>query len=166
MASLFLPSDRRDDAAVIYAFCRLVDDAADEAPSVEMADRALEQIDAELNGIKPPRPIILAFLETVDRLNLPLNAAKDLMRGVRSDLEAVRIPDDWHLAQYSYRVAGTVGLLMCELLGVPMRRLIHLLLSRIGYRSQTSAVMCEDARRDRVCASNPTRGCGAPQKRS
>ena len=33
-----------DDAAVIYAFCRLVDDAADEAPSVEMADQPLNKL--------------------------------------------------------------------------------------------------------------------------
>ena len=152
LASLFLPSDRRNDAAVIYAFCRLVDDAADEAPSIEMADRALEQIDSELNGVKPPRPIILAFLETVDRLNLPLSAAKDLMLGVRSDLETVRISDDWHLAQYSYRVAGTVGLLMCGVLGVRNAEAYPFAVE-LGIGMQITNIcrdVLEDARRNRV----------------
>ncbi|MEC8382472.1 MAG: phytoene/squalene synthase family protein [Myxococcota bacterium] len=152
LASLFLPSDRRDDAAVIYAFCRLVDDAADEAPNVKIAELALAQIDAELNGQKPARPIIHAFLEAVDRLQLPLNAAKDLMRGVRTDLEAVRIADDWHLAQYSYRVAGTVGLLMCGVLGV-RNKAAYPYAVELGIGMQMTNIcrdVLEDARRDRV----------------
>lgn len=152
LASLFLPADRRDDAAVVYAFCRLVDDSADEAPSLAAADRALAQIEAELNGVAVARPIIQAFLEVVERLHLPLKAAKDLMLGVRSDLEAVRVPDDWHLAQYSYRVAGTVGLLMCGVLGVRDVKAYPFAVE-LGIGMQLTNIcrdVLEDARRDRV----------------
>lgn len=146
LASMFLPSDRRDDAAVVYAFCRLVDDSADEAPSLSAADEALTAIAEELSGISNPRPIIAAFLETSSRLELPLSAARDLMVGVRTDLLPVRVKDDWHLAQYSYRVAGTVGLLMCGVLGVKDRK-AHQFAVELGIGMQLTNI-CRDVLED------------------
>jgi phytoene synthase len=53
LAGRFLGRARRDEAAVVYAFCRLVDDLADESPSPEIADRALAEVEAELRGTAP-----------------------------------------------------------------------------------------------------------------
>jgi phytoene synthase len=47
-----------------------------------------------------------------------LRVALELIAGVRSDLGPVAIADDAELLRYCYRVAGTVGLLMCGVLGV------------------------------------------------
>jgi phytoene synthase len=118
LAATFLPPDRHDDAAIVYALCRLVDDAADNAPDVYQARVALDAIEAELRGEAPQRAVIRAFLDVAARCGLDVGCAFELIVGVRSDLEPVRIPDDETLLRYCYRVASTVGLMMCAVLGV------------------------------------------------
>ncbi len=117
-AAAFLPADRRDDAAVVYAMCRLIDDLADEAPSVDIATRELDGLEAELRGERSPRPVVRLFDEVVARRHIERDAVFELIRGVRDDLGRVRLRDDRELLRYSYRVAGTVGVMMCGVLGV------------------------------------------------
>ena len=117
-AGSFLPSDRLDDAAVVYALCRLIDDIADERESDEEATRELAALEAELRREAPARPLVALFLETADRTGIPVGAALELIVGVRSDMHPVRVADDRELLRYCYRVAGTVGLMMCGVLGV------------------------------------------------
>ena len=118
LASHFLPRRCRDDAAVLYAFCRLVDDIADESPDAETAGSGLDAVVAELNDAAPARPLVTAFRQVAQRTGMPLAAAHELIVGVRSDLGPVCIADDRELLRYCYRVAGVVGLLMCPALGV------------------------------------------------
>ena len=120
-ASRLLPARMRDDAAVVYAFCRLVDDTVDEAPDPVLAASALDGLEAEVLGQSPARPLVGAFREAAARLDLPLASAADLIAGARSDLGVVRVPDDAALLLYCYRVASTVGLMMCAVLGVRRR---------------------------------------------
>ncbi|MGE0435224.1 MAG: phytoene/squalene synthase family protein, partial [Planctomycetota bacterium] len=122
LASHFLPRRCRDDAAVLYAWCRLVDDIADESPDATAAQQGLDAVAAELDGTAPARPLVAAFRQVAERSGMPLDAARELIAGVRSDLappgKVVRLADDGELLRYCYRVAGTVGLLMCGALGV------------------------------------------------
>lgn len=118
LAAVFLPASQRDDAAVVYTFCRLVDDLADEAPDVQTAHRDLAAVARELEGRAPARPVVAGFLEVARRTGIPLGVARDLMAGVLSDLETVRLPDSAALDRYCYQVAGTVGLMMCGVMGV------------------------------------------------
>ena len=119
-----LPAEARDDAAVVYAFCRLADDLADERPEPTPPERrtaalaALDLLEAELREQAPPRPLVAAFLHVCRVREIPLGAALHLVDGIRSDLDAVRLPDDAAIVRYGYRVAGTVGLMMCGVLGV------------------------------------------------
>lgn len=117
-AAQFLSPDRYDDVAIVYAFCRLVDDLADLAPSVEEAQESLHRVECELRGVHAPSDLVAALLLVSERQGLDLDCAHELIKGVRSDLEAVCIPDDRALLRYCYRVAGTVGLMMCAVLGV------------------------------------------------
>ena len=117
-ASRFLPADGSDDAAVVYAFCRLVDDLADEAVDEERAIFDLDLVERELDGTSDARPLIAAFLEVTARRGIDVRSAKELIAGVRSDLGTVRMASDAELLRYCYRVAGTVGLMMCGILGV------------------------------------------------
>ena len=120
-ASHFLSPARRDDAAVVYAFCRVVDDTADEVEqgvSPEQVKRDLEQIMDELQGREPARPLIEEFEKVRKRLGFPLSAALELVEGCRQDTQTVRIRQESDLVQYAYRVAGTVGIMMCGVLGV------------------------------------------------
>ena len=101
-ASLFLSADHRGRAADLYAFCRQVDDIADEAVDKNKAWDELETIKANL-----PKGT-----------NGTSRAAYDLVATVQSDLRTVDLQTQDDLIQYAYGVAGTVGLLMCDVLGV------------------------------------------------
>lgn len=118
LAGIFLPSDQLDDAAVAYAFCRLVDDVVDEAPDAATATRDVTRVRAELSGQAPARPVVAAYIAMAARRGFPLQVAHDLIDGCVSDLGAVRVADDEELALYCYRVAGTVGLMMSGIMGV------------------------------------------------
>lgn len=118
LAGLFLPADRLDDAAIVYAFCRLVDDTIDEASEREDGVAALRTIEAELDGEAPARPLIAGVKSLAEARGIDPGVFRELCVGVRGDADGVRITDDDELVRYCYRVAGTVGLMMCGVMGV------------------------------------------------
>jgi len=117
-ASWFLPGNVRRDAAIVYAFCRMVDDAADDGTDVQSARECLATIRAMLEGEQPQSSLVAAYHEVAARTGFGLAPARALLAGAASDLEKVRVADDAELLTYCYRVAGTVGLMMCGVLGV------------------------------------------------
>lgn len=149
-AAAFLDRDRRDDAAVVYAFCRALDDTVDEGGD-RSEDRAaaastLDAIEAALRGQAPASPLCAAYLEVAARRGIPSWAATDLVEGMRSDLGDVTVRDDDALLVYCYRVAGTVGVMMCGILGVRDRRaLAHAI--DLGIAMQLTNI-CRDVRED------------------
>ncbi len=120
LAACFLAPAARDDAAILYAFCRAVDDAADDAPDRETAIRSLALLERGLRGQEPG---IAAHVRDLGaRRAMPLAAAFELIEGARSDLGTVRMVDDAALLHYAYLVAGTVGSMMCSILGARAAR--------------------------------------------
>ena len=112
-ASHLLGTRHARRAAVLYAFCRHVDDVADEARDAASARAALATIrDALLTGRANDR-WTQAMLALQRETRMPSAPALDLLAGVEGDLDAVRLPDEDALVRYAYRVAGTVGLMMC-----------------------------------------------------
>ncbi len=118
LATALLPADLRDDIAVLYAFCRIADDLADESESAGAALSALTRMEEELRGLRPARAVVLALRAVARRHGFPLSHARALVKGVRLDLGVVRIADDTELLDYSYLVASTVGLMLSRVLGV------------------------------------------------
>ncbi len=148
LASLALPADARDDAAIVYAFCRAADDAIDDRKD----PAELAAMRAELLGHEAPRPLINAFLEIVYRRNVPVGAALELLDGVGSDVGAVRIADEAALIRYAHAVAGTVGLMMAPLLGARDPRAAEPA-AELGLAMQLTNIardVGEDAKNDRV----------------
>lgn len=145
-ASRFLPGDRRDDAAVVYTFCRTVDDIADEGTSPSRARLELTTLRAELAGEAIPRPLAALLLSVAERRGFSAEPALHLIDGVLSDLETVRIADDESLRRYCYRVAGTVGLLMCGVLGVRAQCAAPFAID-LGIAMQLTNI-CRDVRED------------------
>ena len=117
-AAAFLPSHAADDAAVVYAMCRLIDDLVDENPSLEGARRDVTALIDELEGRAEPRPLVVSYLEIAHRTGMGLQPVHALIEGVLDDLREVRMADDRALIRYCYHVASTVGLMMCAVLGV------------------------------------------------
>jgi phytoene synthase len=151
-ASRLLPRTVRDDAATVYAFCRMVDDMGDEADDPSVAELALQALSNEVAGRQHPRPIVAELRAAAARLGLPMEAAAELIAGVRSDLGVVRMVDDAELVRYCYRVASTVGLMMCGVLGVHCREALPHAID-LGIAMQLTNIcrdVAEDAERGRV----------------
>ncbi|MFT7620898.1 MAG: phytoene synthase [Myxococcota bacterium] len=152
LAGRLLPREVLDDAAVVYAFCRLADDVVDEAPDPNHARDAARALRRELDGETPPRPITRAYLEVCERRSIPLSTARDLLEGIASDLDIVRVADDSELLRYCYAVAGTVGVMMNGVLRVADPRAgVHAV--ELGIAMQLTNIsrdVVEDAKRGRV----------------
>ncbi len=150
--AFFLPEGAHDDAAVTYAFCRLVDDVVDEAPSNRAATEGVEALEAELRGDALPSALVRGFSQVMLRDNGSLEAAFELIKGVRSDLDEQIVETEAELLTYAYRVAGTVGLMMCQVLRVTDPRAVpHAIDLGIGMQlTNIARDVQEDAARGRV----------------
>jgi phytoene synthase len=133
LAGKLLPADCRDDAAVVYAWCRRCDDAIDLAGKAQRAG-ALAKMQRELDYLFAGRaqsdPTLAAFQEVVQRRCIPERYPRELLEGMRMDVEGTRYATLDELLVYCFRVAGTVGLMMCHVMGVgdprALRRAAHL----------------------------------------
>lgn len=105
-------------ATRLYGFCRLVDDLADNAVSVEAARLALAEATLAITAGASHDPTIRDMLDLMDECRIDPAIVLQLIEGVASDLETVRFNDMDSLLRYCYRVAGTVGLMMCCVLDV------------------------------------------------
>jgi 15-cis-phytoene synthase len=129
-ASHFLPRPKRDHAYAVYAFCRLLDDAADEEPSIESVARFERVLDDAyvLRGADVPPvkssddPSLRAFAHTVKACDIPRQHFLDLAEGCRMDFDITRYESWPKLERYCYHVAGVVGLIMCRVFGLQDER--------------------------------------------
>jgi phytoene synthase len=111
--------ERRRALHAVYAFCRFVDDIADERGRRDPAQLLLrwrEELERAYEGT-PEHPIGCALADAARRFALPRQHFLDLMRGVEMDLERTRYADFDGLHEYCYLVASTVGLLCIEIFG-------------------------------------------------
>jgi len=116
LASHLLPAATAARVARLYDACRTVDDLADRDGSAAAASR-LARIRAQLKDAPSRDPVALAFHDLAREGGFSLSFARDLVQGVQSDLEPVRIATVGDLLVYAYRVAGTVGAMMAPMLG-------------------------------------------------
>ncbi len=114
-ASLWLPRDVRNDAAIAYSFCRAVDDIADE-PSGGGSARLVE-LEAAIARRDPDERLIVGILSLIERYPSIEAPIVELVRACASDGPGIVIATGDDLLRYSEGVAGTVGRLMYPLLG-------------------------------------------------
>jgi phytoene synthase len=131
LAGKLLPRAARDDAAIVYAYCRRADDLIDDAPSPLAAAAALDQLRVELDGVYAAAPspdaLLGAFADVVQRRAIPRAVLDELLAGFAMDAQPGPIVyQSWEeLRLYCFRVAGTVGLMMCRVMGVSDPRALH-----------------------------------------
>lgn len=115
---VLLDAPRRNAMCAMYAFMRYCDDLSDEAGATR---GAMEQwrgaLDQALAGKPQSGPIWPAFLDAVRRYRIPHQYFHDMIDGVASDLEPVRIQTFDELYRYCYRVASVVGLTTIHIFG-------------------------------------------------
>ncbi|MDZ7627920.1 MAG: squalene/phytoene synthase family protein [Parvularculaceae bacterium] len=119
-----LPKPRREAMHAIYAFCREVDDIADDERlgAAEKRARLAEwrrEIDRLYEG-RPAMSVGVALLEPVRAYNLPKNEFLMMIEGMEMDAEGpIVAPSFERLFAYTRRVAGAVGLLSMPVFGAP-----------------------------------------------
>ena len=116
-AKKFLGKKTGEDAAGLYAFCRLLDDMAD--GDIENGPQRLVQIrSAFFENLSSKDSALVAFEPLMKEHDFPQDVIVALIDGLLSDQEeCVEMKDEQELLRYAYRVAGTVGILMCKVLG-------------------------------------------------
>jgi phytoene synthase len=122
LAFVLLPKAKRQAMSALYAFCREVDDLADDEKSpVPERRRGLalwrEDIRLACHGGKPQFAVNRELQPVIVQYQLPFDYFDDLIRGVEMDLDIKRYENFSDLEQYCYRVASVVGLLSIEIFG-------------------------------------------------
>ena len=117
-ASRLLAARHASRAARLYAFCRHVDDLADETAAPTRAEAELSDLRRQLVTGHASHPIALDWLALAEETAMPIEPALTLIDGVRQDLAGTAIADEGELLRYAYAVAGTVGVMMCYVLDV------------------------------------------------
>jgi 15-cis-phytoene synthase len=115
-----LDAARRAGMTAIYAFCRVADDAVDEAPDPATGASHLEFWRQELRAAETSAattPVGQALAATMQRFGVPAAPLRDLLDGVATDLMPASFVDDDQLHRYCYRVAAAVGLACLPVLG-------------------------------------------------
>ena len=103
-------------ATRLYSFCRLIDDLADEATSLESGRAALLLAADDVVRGASSHPVIQDGIDLMLECGIERFVVLELISGVASDLKPVQMADEDALLRYCYQVAGTVGLMMCNVL--------------------------------------------------
>jgi 15-cis-phytoene synthase len=122
LAFVLLPKARRDAMSALYAFCREVDDVADDESVPSEKRRAglaawREDVRRACDGLAPEFAVNRELQPVIARYHLPFVHFDELIRGVEMDLDIKRYQTFDDLEQYCFRVASVVGLLSVEIFG-------------------------------------------------
>ncbi|GAA5481375.1 phytoene/squalene synthase family protein [Haloferula sargassicola] len=114
-----LPKDRRDDAVIFYAFCRVIDDLADDLTQpVELREKGLEAWQRGLSeGFAAPDELQQQILSLRERRQIPAELLVAIVEGCRMDLHPQRFETWDDLSEYTWRVACAVGLVAMRIFG-------------------------------------------------
>ena len=118
-ASFFLSKDTYRKCSALYNFCRTLDDIADDDDDLTTRKKNFLQFKENFSNKNLNIPIIKDMWNILESENISKIVIYDLFDGVESDLaHTIKINSKKDLLLYSYRVAGTVGLMMSKILRV------------------------------------------------
>jgi phytoene synthase len=118
-AGYFLPRETLKKCSALYDFCRVADNIADDDGNIKNKEKKFEQFENDFNQKNFDSPIIKNMWDLIEEFNISLKIVQDLLTGIKSDIKnKVKLNSKKDLLIYSYRVAGTVGLMMAKILKV------------------------------------------------
>ena len=106
-AFMLLPLERRQALYAVYAFCRFVDDIADDdevSDPAQLLERWREELDRVYGG-EPTRPVSRALAAAGRLFTIPREHFEEIIAGVEMDLTRKRYATFEDLWLYCYRVA-------------------------------------------------------------
>ena len=118
-AGFFLPKKTFKKCSALYDFCRVADNIADDNEKIENKLKKFGQFENDFNQKNFDNPIIKNMWDLIEEFNISSKIVQDLLIGIKSDIrDEVKLNSKKDLLIYSYRVAGTVGLMMAKILKV------------------------------------------------
>ena len=151
-ASFFLSNDVYNKCSSLYNFCRTLDDIVDNDNKLEVKKEIFLKFKKDFMNKNLKNQIINDMWSIINSENISKKIVIDLFDGVETDLEEkVEINSKKDLLVYSYRVAGTVGLMMSKILKVNNRESLRGAID-LGIAMQLTNVardVCEDNKRNR-----------------
>ena len=111
-----LPKQKKNSIYAIYAFCRFADDSVDILDSKESLLSLENSLKELVLGKTPSTPIFRALSDTFNSYDIDTEPFYDMIRGQLSDFEFVQPKSLEDLSDYSYYVAGTVGLMLLPII--------------------------------------------------
>ena len=152
-SGFFLPKKIYYKCSVLYDFCRTIDNIADQNKDLEIKKKELEEFRKKFEQKNKNDSVIKNMWNLMSERNISKKIVDDLFDGVNSDLKKeVRIETEKELLIYSYRVAGTVGLMMAKIFGVKKKESLQRAID-LGIAMQLTNIardVVEDEKNNRV----------------
>ncbi|MDC1167069.1 squalene/phytoene synthase family protein [Candidatus Pelagibacter sp.] len=118
-AGFFLPKHTYQNCSKLYSFCRILDNIADDQDTIANKEKKFTDFKELYLKNTSNNSIVEDMKELEKNYDISKNIINDLFDGIESDIkETVKFKSEKDLLLYSYRVAGTVGLMMAKILGV------------------------------------------------
>ncbi len=118
-AGFFLPKKTYEKCSALYDFCREVDNIADDENNIEIKKDNFIKFRNNFVNKNYDDPVIKNMWGLINEFSISTKIVDDLFEGINSDIkENVKLNSKKELLIYSYRVAGTVGLMMAKILNV------------------------------------------------
>ena len=156
-ASFFLSSNTLGKCSSLYNFCRTLDDIVDDNDNLAVKRKIFLKFKKDFEIKNLNNQIIRDMWSVIDSENISKQIVIDLFDGVETDLEEkVVINSKKDLLVYSYRVAGTVGLMMSKILKVKNKDALKGAID-LGIAMQLTNIardVCEDKARNRQYVSH------------
>ena len=156
-ASFFLSRNTLNKCSSLYNFCRTLDDIVDDNSNLKAKREIFSKFKKDFENKSLNNQIIKDMWSVIDSENISKQIVIDLFDGVETDLEEkVVINSKKDLLVYSYRVAGTVGLMMSKILKVKNKEALKGAID-LGIAMQLTNIardVCEDKARNRQYVSH------------
>jgi len=118
-AGFFLPKKTYQKCSALYDFCREADNIADDENKIEIKKDNFIKFRNNFINKNYDDPVIKNMWDLINEFSISTKIVDDLFEGINSDIkENVKLNSKKELLIYSYRVAGTVGLMMAKILNV------------------------------------------------
>ena len=118
-AGFFLPKKTYEKCSALYDFCREADNIADDENKIEVKKDNFIKFRNNFINKNYDDPVIKNMWGLINEFSISTKIVDDLFEGINSDIkENVKLNSKKELLIYSYRVAGTVGLMMAKILNV------------------------------------------------
>ena len=152
-SGFFLPKKIYYRCSQLYDFCRTLDNIVDQNNSLEIKKKQFAEFKIKFQEKNQKDSVIKNMWELMDKSNISKKIVDDLFDGVESDLkQEVRIKTEKELLVYSYRVAGTVGIMMAKIFGVKKKESLQRAID-LGIAMQLTNIsrdVLEDEKKNRI----------------